>query len=197
MVSKLYNAWLSDQTLQRPLSPSLCQGAELTRQNIPLQQAFQAGMEPLLGVERPKRDSARPQSVLDREDAERREELPSTGAEREEEERLDAGIGEHGAFGSLQQPETKNRRAAGIERTVWEFRSEEMMQAEKAAEAKAAAGKVTAAEKIVAEQDAAPETPEHAHAKAVEDAERPAMAKPAKTVKTEKSKFRFVDTSKR
>ena len=83
-------------------------------------------MESLLGVRRPLRDSSKAQSVLDKDAALARDDVPGTVVEREEEERLDAGIGSGGAFGIPMAQE----RAEGIERTVWEFRSEEMVEAE-------------------------------------------------------------------
>lgn len=146
-------------------------------------------MEPLLGVEPAPTDN-RKQSVVDREAARLREEIPGTAVEREEEERLDAGIGKGGAFANM----VKQNQAEGIERTAWEFRSEELVLAEKVAEAKAAAGAETVAEKKVKEQEAAPDTPDQTHAQAeVVDV---AKKLPSKTVKPGKTKYRFVDTSK-
>lgn len=148
-------------------------------------------MEPLLGVEPPVRSEGKKQSVIDAEAAQYREEIPGTAIEREEEERLDAGIGEGGAFGNM----VKQKRAEGIERTAWEFRSEELVMMEKQAEAKAAAGAETEAEKLVAEQEAAPSTPDQVHHK-----DAPVVDKvkqlPSRTVRPNKTKYRFVDTSK-
>lgn len=52
---------------------------------------------------------------------------PSTAAERLEEQRFDAGIGEEGAFGQRTRESTK----PSIERTVWEFMDEESALLEK------------------------------------------------------------------
>jgi hypothetical protein len=140
-------------------------------------------MEPLLGVEASPRDAnAKKQTILDREAAAVREAIPGTAIEREEEERLDAGIGGGGAFGDA------NDVPSNVERTVWEFRSEEMVMREREAEAKAAAGAETGAEKAVAEQDAAPDTPEQVHVQVKEE-----KVLPSKSVK--RGKYRFVDTS--
>lgn len=147
-------------------------------------------MESLLGVRRPLRDSSKAQSVLDKDAALARDDVPGTVVEREEEERLDAGIGSGGAFGNPMVQE----RAEGIERTVWEFRSEEMVEAEKAAEAKAAAAVETDAEKKVAESEAAPEVPDQP--KHVEEVKVELKERPAKVVRPGKTVYRFIDTSK-
>jgi hypothetical protein len=140
-------------------------------------------MEPLLGVETAQRNDGKKQSIIDREAAQLREGIPGTVAEREEEERLDAGIGRGGAFGNSRNSEKS------IERTVWEFRSEEMVMAEKAAEAKAAAGAETGAEKAVKEQEAAPDTPDQVHVEIKEEKVLP------KTKAVKRGNFRFVETS--
>ncbi|WWC59921.1 mitochondrial 37S ribosomal protein mS45 [Kwoniella dejecticola CBS 10117] len=95
---------------------------EFNRRSIPLQTAFQKGMEPLLGVQIPinpstkEHDAARARHIDQAHDSH-----PSTSAERLEEQRWDSGVGQEGAFGA----KTRENASEGVERTAWEFRDEE------------------------------------------------------------------------
>ncbi|WVQ63036.1 uncharacterized protein L199_001187 [Kwoniella botswanensis] len=95
---------------------------EFKRRSIPLQTAFQQGMEPLLGVQTPinpstkEHDAARARQIDLAHDSH-----PSTSAERLEEQRWDSGVGQEGSFGSR----TRENSSKGVERTAWEFRDEE------------------------------------------------------------------------
>lgn len=85
-------------------------------------------MEPLLGVRTPISPRTRQHDpALARELDLAHEAHPSTAAERLEEQRFDAGIGEEGAFGQRTRESTK----PSIERTVWEFMDEESALLEK------------------------------------------------------------------
>ena len=102
-----------------PSSVSLENGNELTLKGLPLQEAFQKGMEPLLGVKYyPDANHT------------------STTVESEEEQRFLSGLGAGGAFGD----QSAQQASEGIERTVWEFREEGFKEsaAEQAAAVRAA-----------------------------------------------------------
>lgn len=151
-------------------------------------------MEPLLGI-RSIRDS-KSKSISDRlarDEASYRGGAMGTRIEKEEEDRFEAGIGEGGAFSS------KMAEKQPIERTVWEFRSEEMMLAERAAEAAArsAASSEGLAAELLAEAEVAPSTPEQEHI-AHQEASEPAhdhTALPSHQRSNARTTFRFVDTS--
>jgi hypothetical protein len=151
-------------------------------------------MESLLGARSPiNKKTMSIDAVLERTEATARELHPSTGVERDEEQRWDANIGQSGAFGDRIAQDSRE----GIERTVWEYRDEEMVLAERVQEraARESAKSKGGVAELVAEADAAPETPEHAHqhAKSVRGVKRES---PSTTVPSgSKSPFRFVDTS--
>jgi hypothetical protein len=116
-----------------PLSPHVCRAGSqtLTLQDLPLQHAFQSGMESLLGARSPiNKKTMSIDAVLERTEATARDLHPSTGVERDEEQRWDANIGQGGAFGNRAAQGSRE----GVERTVWEFRDEEMVLAERVAE---------------------------------------------------------------
>jgi hypothetical protein len=168
----------------KPISPA--RGIQADSQNTPLQRAFLNGMEPLLGVQ-PLRN---PQTQviepgLERAEAASRGSHASTGIERVEEERWDAGIGAGGAFADRVATE----RAEGLERTVWEFRTEESQVEEEGVES----GHV---EEGLKELAAAPSTPEHDKVTAAVNA-HPEEKKKVEKVKVRSAKvaYRFVDTS--
>jgi hypothetical protein len=151
-------------------------------------------MESLLGARSPiNKKTMSIDAVLERTEATARDLHPSTGVERDEEQRWDANIGQGGAFGNRAAQGSRE----GVERTVWEFRDEEMVLAERVAEraARESVKSKGGVAELVAEADAAPETPEHAHqhAQAVRKTKRESPSTTAPS--GHKSPFRFVDTS--
>jgi hypothetical protein len=152
-------------------------------------------MEPLLGVRSPIGPRTKAIDVsLEREETTSRLLHPSTSVELQEEERWDANIGEGGAFSDRVAQEKRE----GIERTVWEFRAEEMVLAERKAEQaarEAVGGKGETAERV-AEADATAETPEQAHTHAHAHAVKERKELPSRTASSgAKAPFKFIDTS--
>ena len=196
------HAWLSDTTF--PPSDLSLDGDMADKQHLPLQQAFLKGMEGLLGVKSPldpmtkSADNAR-----ERDEATQRAAHPSTGVERVEEDRWDAGIGQGGSFGDRASQATSE----GIERTVWEFRDEETEMKEKRAmkeaelAAKAKPGVRAVAEEVLAAQ-AGSATPESARVveamtnRPVDQAKQEAQeAKEEEAHSAKRGGFNFVDVS--
>lgn len=143
-------------------------------------------MEPLLGtlpLRNPRTKTIEP--GLEREELASRISHSSTGIERVEEERWDAGIGQGGAFADRVSTE----REEGTERTVWEFRTEESEVEEKGVKA----GKVQEGLKQLA---AAPSTPESDKVVAAVQP-HPKEKKSSEKIKQQSARvaFRFVDTS--
>ncbi len=170
-------------------------------------------MEPLLAVPtaidpRTKQYSER----IQREAVQTREAHPSTGVEREEEQRWEVGVGSGGAFG-----DRKCQGKEGMERSVWEWRDEdavleasEAMEAAKEAAKKAARGPARSdqgegeGERVLGEVAAAEEafpTPLSHRMEAVEQmSNNPARAPGPSTITGTSVKttvFRFVDISSR
>lgn len=138
-------------------------------------------MEPLLGampLRNPRTNAIEP--GLEREEASSRGAHPSSGVERVEEERWELGIGQGGVFADR----ATNERSEGIERTVWEFRSEE---AEIESERSKGASKGLAA---------GPSTPElDKVAEALEPEAKAKWSPSLVTRQSSKKAFRFVDTA--
>lgn len=145
-------------------------------------------MEPLLGI-RTIRDikSNIISDRLARDEASQRGTMMGSRVEREEEERYEAGIGQGGSFSS------EAAEMGSLERTVWEFRSEEMTMEERTAEAAArqAVSHDGMAAKLLAEAEAAPSTPEQKDARPVQQSRQD----PSHEHRTPRTVFRFVDTS--
>lgn len=102
----------------------------LTTQSIPLQVAFQKGMEPLLGAE----DLVQTRWGRN-ERGDSRDVNQATSAELDEELRWDRGIGAGGAFGERSGPHGERVAAdtTTIERNVFEWRAEDDVLASRAA----------------------------------------------------------------
>ncbi|ORX36449.1 hypothetical protein BD324DRAFT_497994 [Kockovaella imperatae] len=98
--------------------------AEFRRQSLPLQEAFQYGMEPLLDMKSPIDPSTRQYSERSaREEARARASDVSHQTEIVEETRWENGQGAEGSFGEPIQG-LDNRRVEGL---AWEWRDEETM----------------------------------------------------------------------
>lgn len=146
-------------------------------------------MEPLLGI-RTLRD-AKSKIISDRmarDEASQRGATMGSRVEREEEERYEAGIGQGGAFSS------ETAELGSLERTVWEFRSEEMTMEERTAEAAArqAVSHDEMTAKLLAGREAAPPSTE-----SKQDIRSTSQGNghPSQKHLTTRTVFRFVDTS--
>ncbi|KAL1410118.1 hypothetical protein Q8F55_004121 [Vanrija albida] len=150
---------------------------EFRRQNIPLQKAFQDGMETLLGVTSPLDKNTGTASLESRRREEHiRKRHTATATELEEEAQYyDDKLDDRRPTGAFAP--ARNNRSASLDRDIWEFRSDaEATQDAKDVEAEAAAKAVLAAER-------------EKNPKA-----RPAPL-PSTTVAGGKTVYRFVDTS--
>jgi hypothetical protein len=161
-------------------------------------------MEGLLGVKSPLDPMTKAgDAARERDEATQRAAHPSTGIERAEEDRWDAGLGSGGSFGDRATQATSE----GIERTVWEFRDEETEMKEKRAvkeaelAAKAKPGVRDAAEEVLAAQTGSA-TPESARVveamtnRPVDQARQEAQeAREAAAHSARKGGFNFVDVS--
>jgi hypothetical protein len=160
-------------------------------------------MEGLLGVKSPLDPMTKTSdNARERDEATQRASHPSTGVERVEEDRWDAGIGSGGSFGDR----STQARSEGIERTVWEFRDEETEMREKRAVkeaelAKAKPGVRAVAEEVLAAQigSATPESARVVEAmthRPVDQAKQEAQeAKEAAAHSARKGGYNFVDVS--
>jgi hypothetical protein len=146
-------------------------------------------MEPLLDVRSPIDPKTKSiHATLERVEASDRQTHPSSIAEKNEEERWDAGIGQGGAFGKP----LADRQREGLERAVWEFRAQESVVEERRVVREATKGE-DEGEAVVAAEAAGLETPNTI--KRAKTVTEESTEMPSQVVQASKTAYRFIDTS--